>query len=205
MTEREAVRLCELTRHEGVYWQSGRVVGGMDEVGRGPLAGPVVAACVVLPKEPLIEGVNDSKKLTEKKREKLYERIIATGSYGIGVVDWSVIDEINILQATKLAFKVAYENMTSKAEALIVDAIKGLDIPAEQLPLIHGDAVSYLVAAASIVAKVTRDRMMAEFDGKYPEYGFARNKGYGTAEHIEAIRKYGPCPIHRRSFIKKWI
>ncbi|MGI6151077.1 MAG: ribonuclease HII [Christensenellales bacterium] len=205
MTEREAARLLTLTKHEGAFWRSGRIVGGMDEVGRGPLAGPVVAACVVLPREPLVEGVDDSKKLSEKKREKLYDRIAALGTFGIGVVDWAVIDEINILQATRLAFKAAYENMTHKVEALIVDAVKGLDIPAEQLPLIRGDAVSYLVAAASIVAKVTRDRMMAEFDGKYPEYGFARNKGYGTVEHIAAIRRYGPCPIHRRSFIKKWL
>ena len=121
------------------------------------------------------------------------------------MVDWSVIDEVNILQATKLAFKAAYENLAAKVEALIVDAVKGLDVPAEQLPLIHGDAVSYLVAAASIVAKVTRDRMMVEYDRLYPQYGFARNKGYGTAEHIEAIRQYGPCPIHRMSFIRKWI
>ena len=205
MTEREAARLFELTKHEGAFWRSGRTVGGMDEVGRGPLAGPVVAACVVLPKEPLVEGVNDSKKLSEKKREKLYAQIAALGSFGVGVVGWAVIDEINILQATKLAFKSAYENMADKPEALIVDAVKGLNIPAEQFPLIHGDAVSYLVAAASIVAKVTRDRMMQEYDGKYPEYGFARNKGYGTAEHIAAIVRHGPCPIHRLSFIRKWI
>lgn len=205
MTEKEATRLFALTRHEDAFWKSGRTVGGMDEVGRGPLAGPVVAACVVLPKDPLIEGVNDSKKLSEKKRETLYERIVSLGSFGVGVVDWSTIDEINILQATKLAFKAAYENMANRVEALIVDAVKGLDVPAEQLPLIHGDAVSYLVAAASIVAKVTRDRMMMEYDRLYPQYGFARNKGYGTAEHIEAIRKFGPCPIHRMSFIQKWI
>jgi len=205
MTEREAARLFELTRHEDAFWKAGRTVAGMDEVGRGPLAGPVVAACVVLPKDPLIEGVNDSKKLTEKKRERLYERIASLGRFGVGVVDWSVIDEVNILQATKLAFKAAYENLAAKVEALIVDAVKGLDVPAEQLPLIHGDAVSYLVAAASIVAKVTRDRMMVEYDRLYPQYGFARNKGYGTAEHIEAIRQYGPCPIHRMSFIRKWI
>ena len=205
MTEREAARLFELTRHEDAFWKARRTVAGMDEVGRGPLAGPVVAACVVLPKDPLIEGVNDSKKLTEKKRERLYERIASLGRFGVGVVDWSVIDEVNILQATKLAFKAAYENLAAKVEALIVDAVKGLDVPAEQLPLIHGDAVSYLVAAASIVAKVTRDRMMVEYDRLYPQYGFARNKGYGTAEHIEAIRQYGPCPIHRMSFIRKWI
>ena len=177
----------------------------MDEVGRGPLAGPVVVACVVLPEEPLIEGVNDSKKLLEKKREKICSQITATGAFGVGVIDWTVIDEINILQATKLACKQAFDNMADKPTVLIVDAIKDLDIGAEQIPLVHGDALSYLVAAASIVAKVIRDKMMIQYDDEYPEYGFARNKGYGTAEHIEAIKRFGPCPIHRRSFIKKWI
>lgn len=205
MTEKELQRLFALTEYERPFWESNRLVGGADEAGRGPLAGPVVAACAVLPKEPLIAGVNDSKKLSPKKREKLFAEIAALGSFGVGTVDAQTIDEINILEATKRAFAGAFEALAAPVEVLLVDAVKDLAIPAEQLPIVKGDAKSYLIAAASIVAKVTRDRMMQEFDALYPVYGFARNKGYGTAEHIRAIVEHGPCPIHRRSFIRKWI
>ncbi|MPM73666.1 Ribonuclease HII [bioreactor metagenome] len=177
-------------------------MGGMDEAGRGPLAGPVVAACVVLPSEPLVEFVNDSKKISEKRREMLFNVIISAADYGVGIVGADVIDEINILQATKLAFKQAYYNMDKRPAMLLVDAVKQLDVPAEQLAIIKGDEKSYLIAAASIIAKVTRDRMLREFSASYPLYGFARHKGYGTAEHIAALRAYGPCPEHRRTFIK---
>ena len=176
----------------------------MDEVGRGPLAGPVVAACVILPPEPLIEYVNDSKKVSEKRREKLAPAIRdAALAVGIGWADEREIDEINILRATKNAFVRAYETMNCACTHVLVDAVEGIAIPAEQHALIHGDALSYLIAAASIVAKVERDAYMRRLDAAYPQYGFARNKGYGTAEHIAALKRHGPCPLHRESFIKK--
>lgn len=199
----EGARLAELTVIEREYWQRGVYPGGMDEVGRGPLAGPVTTACVVLPPEPLIKYVNDSKKLSEGRREKLYPELKqAALSFGIGWADPAEIDGLNILQATRLAFRRAYESMNDKPAIVLVDAVTGLDIPAEQRPIIHGDALSYLIAAASILAKVERDRYMAEMDEIYPGYGFARNKGYGTAEHIAALKGLGPCPIHRSSFIR---
>ncbi len=177
--------------------------GGMDEVGRGPLAGPVVAACIVMPPEPLISYVNDSKKVSEGRREKLFAELCENAlCFGIGSAGPEKIDEINILQATRLAFREAYFSMKTPPEYVLVDALQGLDIPAKQESIVHGDALSYLIAAASIIAKVTRDRYMREMDALYPQYGFARNKGYGTREHIEALRTYGPCPIHRRSFLK---
>lgn len=199
----EAERLYELTRMEREFWEKGIFPAGMDEVGRGPLAGPVVTACIIMPPEPLIEYVNDSKKVSEGRREKLApvlrEKAIA---FGTGWADEKEIDAVNILNATKNAFVRAYEKMGFPCEHVFVDAVKGLGIPAKQHPLIHGDAISYLIAAASIVAKVERDAYMREMDALYPEYGFARNKGYGTAEHIAALKQYGPCPIHRQSFIK---
>jgi len=199
----EGARLAELTVIEREYWQRGIYPGGMDEVGRGPLAGPVTTACVVLPPEPLIKYVNDSKKLSEGRRERLYPELKqAALSFGIGWAGPDEIDGLNILQATRLAFRRAYENMDEKPAIVLVDAVTGLDIPAEQRPIIHGDALSYLIAAASILAKVERDRYMAEMDEIYPGYGFARNKGYGTAEHIAALKELGPCPIHRSSFIR---
>ena len=201
----EAERLFALTEIERGFWQQPEIVlAGMDEVGRGPLAGPVVSACVVLPPEPFIQYVNDSKKVTEKRREQLAKEIkmLAPG-YALGWVWPEVIDEINILQATKRAFQLAYENMEVPVTDVLIDALEGLSIPARQHAFIHGDARSYLIAAASIIAKVERDAYMLEQDAVYPQYGFARNKGYGTPEHIDALKQYGPCPIHRRSFLKK--
>lgn len=202
----EEKRLEELTKYERELWEEGLVVCGMDEVGRGPLAGPVVTCCIIMPKTGLIEGVNDSKKLSEKKRSLLFDSIKeSTLAIGFGSCGEKVIDEINILNATKRAFKEAYFDMGVSADAALIDAVSGLDIPCEKIPIIHGDALSYLIACASIMAKVKRDRFMAEMDELYPGYGFAKNKGYGTKEHILAIRELGPCPIHRRSFIGNFL
>jgi ribonuclease HII len=163
----------------------------------------VVVACVVMPPEPLLEYVNDSKKVSEKRREALYERILSTCVEAqTAWVDQTVIDEINILEATKCAFNEAFAKMKTPVTDVLIDALTGLDIPARQHALIHGDALSYSIAAASIVAKVERDRYMREQDAIYPMYGFAQNKGYGTRQHMDAIRAYGPCPLHRRSFLK---
>ncbi len=178
------------------------LVAGMDEAGRGPLAGPVVAACVIMPLEDPIEGVNDSKKLTEARREKLFPLILDRAvAVGVGIVDRAEIDRINILNATRLAMRMAYADMNLEPQLLLVDAVEGLDLPVETQPIIRGDGTSYSIAAASIVAKVTRDRRMAQLEELYPGYGFARHKGYGTADHIEALRALGPCPEHRLSFI----
>ncbi len=202
----EAERLMKLTEFERPLWAAGEAVCGMDEVGRGPLAGPVVTCCLIMPPEPLIEGVNDSKKLSEKKRALLFDRIAQTASaIGFGMCDEKVIDEVNILNATKRAFKEAYFDMGVPADTALIDAVQGLEIPCRRHSIVHGDALSYLIACASIMAKVKRDRMMAEFDAVYPGYGFAKNKGYGTAEHIAALHELGPCPIHRRSFIGHFI
>lgn len=179
---------------------------GIDEVGRGPFAGPVVACAVVLPKDCDILYLNDSKKLSEKKREELYIEITQKAiSYGIGIVSEKVIDEINILQATYEAMRIAINNLSVKPDILLNDAvtIPGVDI--KQVPIIKGDATSASIAAASIVAKVTRDHMMDDFEKEYPGYGFSKNKGYGTAAHIAGLKELGPCEIHRRSFIKKYI
>lgn len=206
MKEQEKQRLFALTEIEREYWgKNGVLLAGMDEVGRGPLAGPVAAACVVMPSEPLIEYVNDSKKLSEKKRAAVYQDIItnATG-YGVSFVEHSVVDEINILQATKLAFKQAFSSVDLPITDVLVDAVEGLNIRPRQRAIIHGDALSYLIAAASIIAKVERDAFMLEQHKLYPEYGFDKNKGYGTKQHIEALKQYGPCPIHRRSFIRRF-
>ncbi len=202
----EHERLSKLTIYEKPFWDKGLQVAGMDEVGRGPLAGPVMAACVVMPSVNLIEGVNDSKKLTVLKREALNTLIRKNAiAYGIGKSDEREIDELNILNATKLAFSRAFKNMPSgfMPDAVLIDAVKGVAIPVEQIAIIHGDAISYVIAAASIVAKVERDAFMIKMDELYPQYGFRRNKGYGTKEHMDALIKYGPCPIHRKSFIKK--
>ena len=203
---KEQLRLQSMTSFERPFWENGIYVAGMDEVGRGPLAGPVVAACVVMRKEPLIEGVKDSKKVSEHKRERLYDEIRANAlAFGFGWEFQDVIDEINILEATKSAFAQAYNSMNCVCNDVFVDAVKNLKIDANQHPLIHGDAICYSIAAASILAKVERDRFMVRAAEKYPQYGFERNKGYGTGEHIEAIRKFGPCEIHRMSFIKNFI
>ncbi|MBO4652341.1 MAG: ribonuclease HII [Lachnospiraceae bacterium] len=202
---RELARTEEMWHYERLY-PDRRYIGGIDEVGRGPLAGPVVAACVILPKDCGLLYINDSKQLTEKKREELYDSILSEAvSVGIGVVSHEVIDEINILQATFRAMREAIDMMETKPDQILVDAvhIPGIAIP--QRGIIKGDAKSISIAAASIVAKVTRDRMMVAMDEKYPGYGFAGNKGYGSAEHIQAIREKGPCEIHRRSFIHAFI
>ena len=180
------------------------IVAGMDEVGRGPLAGNVVTACVVMPEDSRILWVDDSKKLSETRREAVYDEIMQTALYiGIGMVTPEEIDAINILQATKKAMRKAASQVP--ADVFLVDAVNGLGLNGTEVPIIKGDACSYSIAAASIVAKVTRDHQMIELDKMYPEYGFARNKGYGTAEHIEALKKYGPCPFHRRSFIGHFV
>ena len=208
MKEKEEERLIELSKFEKEYFEKGyNLIAGIDEAGRGPLAGPVVAAAVILPKGCLIEGVNDSKKLSEKKREKLYDDIIENAiAWGVGIKDNNVIDEINILEATRLAMHEAIENLQVKPDFMFIDAEKKVDtdkIP--YLPIIKGDALSISIAAASIIAKVTRDRMMREYDEIYPQYGFSGHKGYGTAKHIAAIKEYGPCILHRKSFIKNFI
>lgn len=180
------------------------IVAGMDEVGRGPLAGNVVTACVVMPEDSRILWVDDSKKLSETRREAVYDEIMQTALYiGIGMVTPEEIDAINILRATKKAMREAASQVP--ADVFLVDAVNGLGLNGTEVPIIKGDACSYSIAAASIVAKVTRDHQMIELDKMYPEYGFARNKGYGTAEHIEALKKYGPCPFHRRSFIGHFV
>lgn len=193
-----------LMDYDRQYRLPGIVLAGMDEVGRGPLAGNVVTACVVMPEEPLIIWIDDSKKLSETRREKVYEEILHHALWvGIGEVSPDEIDEINILQATRKAMIAAAEKVP--ADIFLIDAVKNLGLKGKEIPLIKGDATSYNIAAASIIAKVTRDRQMTEADRLYPEYGFARNKGYGTKEHIDALKKYGPCPIHRRSFISNFV
>lgn len=177
------------------------VVAGMDEVGRGPLAGNVVTACVVMPKEPVLPWIDDSKKLSEARREKVFQEIMDIALYvGIGQATAAEIDEINILEATKKAMREAAAQVP--ADVFLIDAVTGLGLNGEEIPIIKGDATSYAIAAASIVAKVTRDRQLIELDKQYPEYGFARNKGYGTPEHIAALKALGPCPEHRLSFIR---
>lgn len=194
----------ELVAYDSQYEAFGVSLAGMDEVGRGPLCGNVVTACVIMPREPLFEWIDDSKKLSAAKREELYDQIMENAVYvGIGEATPEEIDQVNILNATKLAMTRAAEK--APATLCIVDAVKGLSLPFEVLSVIKGDATSYNVAAASIVAKVTRDRQMARFAEIYPEYGFERNAGYGTPEHIQALKKYGPTPIHRRSFIRNFI
>ena len=179
---------------------------GIDEVGRGPFAGPVVAAAVILPKDCDILYLNDSKKLSEKKRELLYDEIYEKAvAIGIGMSSEEVIDEINILQATYKAMQQAISKLSIKPDLLLNDAVTIPDVEIEQIPIIKGDAKSASIAAASIVAKVTRDRMMKEYDIIYPGYDFAKNKGYGTKAHIEGIKKQGICDIHRRTFVKKYI
>ncbi len=186
---------------ENELYENGiKYIAGIDEVGRGPLVGPVVTAAVILPREFYDERINDSKKLTEKKRELLYDVIMENAvSVGIGISSEDVIDKINILEATKKAMIEAVNNLSVKPEHLLIDAVKlNIDIP--QTPIIKGDAKSESIAAASIVAKVTRDRMMIELDKKHPEYDFKHNKGYGTKKHIEAIEKYGILKEHRKTF-----
>lgn len=207
LSEKETLRLDKMLEYEkDLYTKGYTYICGVDEAGRGPLCGPVVAAAVILKKDAHLEGVNDSKKLTEKKREALYDVITKEAvAYSVGIVDEKTIDEINILEATRLAMKKAVESLSTKAEYALIDAEKKVPIDIPYTPIIKGDQLSESIAAASIIAKVTRDRMIEEIDKKYPEYNFAKNKGYGTREHTEAIKKYGLCEIHRRSFCKKFI
>lgn len=196
----------ELTYERQAMEQGYVRIAGMDEVGRGPLAGPVVAACIILPleEERLIEGVTDSKKLSPKRRSQLEGEILARAEgWALGVVDEGTIDRINILNATRQAMAQAVLSLEPLPQLVLVDAVEGLAIPMAQWPIVKGDLKSYLIGAASIVAKEARDRMMRQYDAQYPGYGFARNMGYGTAEHIAALRRLGPCPIHRRSFLHK--
>lgn len=182
-----------------------KYVCGADEVGRGPLAGPVVCAAVIMPLDDIIEGVDDSKKLSARRRESLYEKITKKAvAYGICRVEPQIIDEINILEATKLCMKNAIESLAVIPDFVITDGNMTLDIDIPQQSIIKGDGLSYSIGAASIIAKVYRDNLMDEYAQLFPEYGFEKNKGYGTAAHIEAIKKYGLCEIHRRSFTKKW-
>ena len=207
MTEKEQLRLDKMLEYERALYAKGyEFVCGIDEAGRGPLCGPVVAAAVILKKDDHIEGVNDSKKLTEKKREELFEIIKERAvAWSVGIVDEETIDRINILEATRLAMKKAVEGLSQKPDFALVDAEKKVPIDVPYSPIIKGDALSESIAAASIIAKVTRDHMIIELDKEYPEYGFAKNKGYGTKEHTDAILKYGLCKAHRRSFCKKFI
>lgn len=207
MKEQELNRLKNMLEIEDKLYSEGyNFVCGVDEAGRGPLCGPVVAAAVILPKDEYIEGVNDSKKLTEKKREKLYDDIMMKAvAASIGISDVDVIEKVNILNATKLAMKQAIEKLSIKPDYVLIDGNQMIDINIKSETVVSGDAKSLSIAAASIIAKVTRDRMLIEFDKKYPEYGFAKHKGYGTKSHIEAIQKYGLTDIHRPSFCKKFV
>lgn len=196
----------DLWRYEREAFAEGfAVVCGVDEAGRGPLAGPVCAAAVILPRETVIEGLNDSKKLTDQKRRALYDVITERAvAYGIAFASEQEIDEINILQATFLAMERAMQKLTVRPQLALIDGNRAKDFGLPVRTIVHGDSLSASIAAASILAKVTRDRLMEELDGEYPQYGFAVHKGYGTKRHYEALRAYGPCPIHRRTFLKKF-
>ena len=197
-------RLVEISATDREIWETGRAFAGIDEAGRGPLCGPVAAACVVMPKEPLLLYVDDSKKLTEKRREALYDQILETAVYArVILASPEEIDRVNILNATKNAMALAAKD--APCDLFLVDAIDRLDVAGEVRGIVHGDALCYSIAAASILAKVTRDRLMRELDEMYPQYGFAKNKGYGTAQHIAALKEYGPCPAHRHSFIGNFV
>ena len=185
--------------------QKYNLIAGIDEVGRGPLAGPVVTACVIMPYDEMIDGVYDSKRVSAKKRENLYDQILSKAiAYTITLETEKTIDEINILNATKKSMINSYNSLSVKPDVLLVDAVK-LDVDCETLPIIKGDSTSYAIACASIIAKVYRDRVMDEYALKYPEYDFSNNKGYGTKKHIEALKTYGKCPIHRDSFISNFV
>ena len=200
--EKELDRLYQMQSFERQYSDC-EYICGIDEAGRGPLAGPVLAGAVILPKKCDILYVNDSKKLTAKMREELFEEIHEKAiAVGVGVVSTERIDEINILQATYEAMRLAIKDLGVTPDILLNDAVTIPKITVPQVPIVKGDAKSISIAAASIIAKVTRDRMMLVYDEKYPEYGFAAHKGYGSAAHMESIRTYGPCPIHRKTFIK---
>ena len=201
----ERQRLEGMREFENKYSDLG-AVAGIDEAGRGPLAGPVVAAAVILPKDIFLPFLNDSKKVTEKRRDVLFDQIKQEAiAYGIGIASNALIDEINILQATYEAMREAISKLNKTPDILLVDAVHIPNISLKQVGIVKGDAKSVNIAAASILAKVTRDRLMLEYDKIYPEYGFASNKGYGTAKHIEALKECGACDIHRRSFIGNFV
>lgn len=201
LPEKEVLRLEAMMEFERKYSEYDYICG-IDEVGRGPLAGPVVAAAVILPKDSYYQYLNDSKKVTEKRRNKLYDEITAEAvSYGIGLVSPDIIDDINILQATYVAMKKAIDALSIRPQMILVDAVHIPDIGIPQVGIVKGDAKSISIAAASIVAKVYRDRLMTEYDALYPEYKFAQNKGYGTKEHMQALHEIGMSPIHRESFV----
>lgn len=203
--EKEKHRIWLLQEYERMYEQYG-LVCGIDEVGRGPLAGPVVAGAVILPRNCDILYINDSKQLSEKKREELYDIIREKAiTCAVGYATPERIDEINILQATYEAMREAIGNLSKQPEVLLNDAVRIPGVSIQQVPIIKGDAKSLSIGAASIIAKVTRDRLMVEYDKVFPEYDFAGNKGYGSSAHIEALKKYGPTSIHRRSFIKNFL
>ena len=208
MKEKEIERLNVLKEFENKLYSEGlKYIAGIDEAGRGPLAGPVVVGIAIMKPDSFIEGVNDSKKISEKKRELLYEQITNEAiDWSVGIVDQNEIDEINILNATKKALHMAITNLKIKPDRILVDALEHIDtcgIP--YTSIIKGDAKVYSISAASIIAKVTRDRIMRQWNEIYPVYDFEKNKGYGTAEHIKALKDYGPCQIHRKSFIKNFI
>ena len=208
MKEREEERLKLLKEYENKLHEEGiEFIAGIDEAGRGPLAGPVVVGAVIMKPDSFIEGVNDSKKISESKREKLYEQITEEAiAWSVGIVTEKEIDELNILNATKKALEKAIEGLEIRPDRILVDALEHIDtkgIP--YTSVIKGDAKMYSISAASIIAKVTRDRIMREYDEVYPEYGFAKHKGYGTAAHISAIKEHGSCPLHRRTFIKNFV
>lgn len=204
MNEKRKERLSVLTATDQPLWAQGIRFAGMDEAGRGPLAGDVVAACVIMPPEPLIPWVDDSKKLSAQRREKVFDEILSAALFvGVGHASPEEIDRFNILEATKMAMRRAAEE--ANADLYLIDALSGLGLGGEEWGIIHGDALCYSIAAASIIAKVTRDRELALLDQKYPGYGFAQHKGYGTAQHIAALKALGPCPAHRRSFIGHFV
>ena len=208
MKEKELERLTNLKQVENQLYKKGfNNICGIDEAGRGPLAGPVVVAGVILPQGSMIEGINDSKKVSEKKRERLYEQIIDEAiSYSVAVIGQDVVDEINILNATKQGVTNVVEELDIRPDLILIDALTHIDtkgVPYDSI--IKGDAKCYSISAASILAKVTRDRIMRQWDEIYPQYGFSSHKGYGTAMHIKAIKEYGLCPIHRKSFTRKFI
>ena len=208
MSKKEETRLKHLKEYEDRLYKTGLTyIAGIDEAGRGPLAGPVVVGVAIMKPDSFIEGVNDSKKISETKREKLYEQITNEAiSWSVGIVDEKEIDKINILNATKKALTEALGKLETRPDRILVDALDNIDtkgIP--YTSIIKGDAKVYSISCASIIAKVTRDRMLRKYDEMYPQYGFAKHKGYGTAMHIEALKKYGPCPIHRKTFIKHFV
>ena len=207
MKENEQERLKHMLEiEESLYEKGYKLVCGVDEAGRGPLCGPVVAAAVILKPGQMIDGVNDSKKISEKNRDILFEDIMATAlAVGVGMSDVDVLEDVNILNATKLAMKQAINNLKIQPEYVLIDGNQMIDLTMDAETVVSGDAKSESIAAASIIAKVTRDRMLLEWDKEYPEYGFAKHKGYGTKAHIEAIGKYGLTPLHRKSFCTKFV